>query len=97
LSPLSIVELLKNLDAPGSAAATTILCLGVLCFFLPNTQELVGENRLRIDGTPTIMGNPAAWILSWRPSAAWAIAIGLLGGLSVVLMKNDSPFLYFQF
>ena len=35
--------------------------------------------------------------VEWKPSAAWAVAIGCLFGIALMLMSKVSEFIYFQF
>ncbi len=69
-------------DAPDSKLLVyMVLGLGI-CWFLPNTQELL-EYRNKL--------------LSWKPSAGWAWALGLIFSFSVFSLSRYSPFIYFQF
>jgi hypothetical protein len=35
--------------------------------------------------------------VKWQPSAAWAVAVGCLFGIALMLMSKVSEFIYFQF
>ena len=69
-----------------------ICCLALLAIVwgLPNTQEfLLGEGR------------PADARLVWRPTFAWAAALGLCFGVaftySIISVNRVSEFIYFIF
>jgi D-alanyl-lipoteichoic acid acyltransferase DltB (MBOAT superfamily) len=72
------------------------LSLMVLLFlpavwFLPNTQQILGESGSEIDSTTARRG------LHWKPSLGWALAMAPAFFLSFINMSNSSTFLYFQF
>lgn len=62
-----------------------------IVWFLPNTQQILGESGSGNPYTPSWRG------LVWKPSSAWAIASALAFFFSLIYMGNGSTFLYFQF
>lgn len=61
----------------------TYLAVGLaICWFLPNTQELIEQRNRR---------------LQWKPSAGWAWGLGLVLTWGVFSFSRYSPFIYFQF
>ena len=76
-----------------------IWILLLICWALPNTQEIMAAYRpgLVSPGYRPITPGQSALNLVWRPSAIWlAIAAGL--GLYALLAINEfSEFIYFQF
>jgi len=63
-------------------------------WLLPNTQEILGQ--VPLSPTASIL---RSWVpvMQWRPTFAWAVALG--AALVAVLwnMADTSTFLYFQF
>ncbi len=73
---------------------------------LPNTQEVMREqldaaiSPLAAHAGQTRLIDPEAWSwprLVWRPTAFYAVAIGLLGWIVMLSLAGPSAFLYFQF
>jgi D-alanyl-lipoteichoic acid acyltransferase DltB (MBOAT superfamily) len=66
----------------------------VWCF--PNTQQILANFKpaLEITGADR---EPALLSCTWRPNAAWALALGVILFIAVVKMQDPSSFLYFQF
>ena len=75
-------------------AAGFITVLGAIVMLMPNTQELVGSDRITSDGTITDRLPEA---LRWRPSWGWAVTAGVLVVIGVGKIGADSSFLYYQF
>jgi D-alanyl-lipoteichoic acid acyltransferase DltB (MBOAT superfamily) len=64
-------------------------------WILPNTQQILA----RYDPAQGVVALNS-WLgrrLLWRPSAAWAIVIGVAFLLALTFMEDTSRFLYFQF
>lgn len=68
---------------------------GVLAFalfpvvwWMPNTQQILGEEPVRDGGWLT---------LRWKPSLAWTLAVAVLLFATLARMDQSSSFLYFQF
>lgn len=62
--------------------------LAILILFvwtLPNTQEFLEGGRLRLSA------------LRWTDSAAWAVAVGVLGAVATFLLVDGTQFIYFNF
>jgi alginate O-acetyltransferase complex protein AlgI len=75
---------------------TAILGLMVLlaiCWLAPNAYQIMGRRN------PSLNGVEATARLTWRPSLAWAIGLGILGAVAFtgILSGPPSEFLYFQF
>jgi hypothetical protein len=70
----------------------SLALLGV-ALFLPNTQELMRDYRPGLDFAP----KGAANRLRWRPSVAWAWAIGVLSAAGALSLSQATEFLYYQF
>ncbi|MFC3125349.1 MBOAT family O-acyltransferase [Pseudoroseomonas globiformis] len=77
-----------------------IVLLLVFCWSLPNTQQFMGRYRTALGWRPT-----TAWVqralpfATWRPSAGFAVVVGLLGFFAMAKAMSAAPteFLYFQF
>jgi alginate O-acetyltransferase complex protein AlgI len=67
------------------------LALLPVVWFLPNTQQVLGEQRNEHDPDRMRLG------LHWKPSPTWAVAIALVLFLSLINIGASSTFLYFQF
>jgi hypothetical protein len=67
------------------------LLLFPIAWFLPNTQQILGQAESGSDPTP-------AWLMiRWRPSPQWALVTGLALFLVLINLSNSTTFLYFQF
>ena len=79
------------------ARSVALVLVGLaIAWGLPNTQQILTRFR------PSLQ--PDAWnqkdvphALQWRPSAAWAVAIGVVFFVVLVELQQPSTFLYFQF
>ena len=79
-----------------SAAALVVsTALLAIAWFAPNTQELTGYQGPDDAYAATEARRPLP--LRWQPSAGWAMAIGCLFGIALMLMSKVSEFIYFQF
>jgi alginate O-acetyltransferase complex protein AlgI len=78
-----------------AAALVVAITLLAIAWCAPNTQELTsyvgpeGAHVVKETGRPS----PARW----QPSAGWAVAVGCLFGIALMLMSKVSEFIYFQF
>lgn len=82
--------------ATGSYAAIYIIMLActVICWALPNSQELL------IDYDPVFMTDSSlnkAGAISWRPTLYFAAFTALLLAISLLSLSSISRFIYFQF
>ena len=59
---------------------------------LPNTQQWLALYAPAWDAVATDSRR-----LTWKPSAAYGFALGIIFAISVMLFKKNSPFLYYQF
>jgi len=68
-------------------------------FLFPNTQEIARRYEPALDFSLQAVGSsgPVARALVWRPTFAWALAIGLLALASLLALNRPADFLYFQF
>ncbi|MGE5239727.1 MAG: MBOAT family O-acyltransferase [Chloroflexota bacterium] len=94
----SLVPHLVESSAPvdSGIALLTALCLLLIAWLAPNTQQLTGYEGPagayagdRIDDAPVAIRHPL--------SARWAVAAGCLFGAAVMFMSKVSEFIYFQF
>ena len=62
----------------------------IACWSLPNTQEILGQAGQSIE--------QARWRwLIWKPTLVWSVALGVLFFASILSIRNEATFLYFQF
>jgi hypothetical protein len=82
-----------NVNAPRSIQPISLLVLLLLpvVWFLPNTQQIMGELEMENEGVAAQLG------FRWKPSPAWAVAIAIGFFLALVNITASSTFLYFQF
>jgi alginate O-acetyltransferase complex protein AlgI len=66
-----------------------------IAWFAPNTQELTGY--LGPEGAYAAAEPHRPPPLRWQPTAGWAVAVGCLFGIALMLMSKVSEFIYFQF
>jgi len=81
--------------ADSAQALTVSALLLAIAWFAPNTQELTGymgpeRGEARKESSPATRP-------TWQPSPAWAVVIGCLFGIALMLMSKVSEFIYFQF
>ncbi len=85
-------------------AAAWILAALAICWFLPNTQQIMarvepayryGMQALEKEGLPWLLRVMSAAF--WVPSPRWALATALMFMLAVMSLNRISEFLYFQF
>lgn len=79
----------------GVTQIADLLVLLLICLLLPNTAEFISDSG--IDAVATSETNLKTPRLSWHPTIAWAIAIGVLGLIAVLHISPDNKFLYFNF
>jgi len=84
-------------SGPVDAAAALLVSLALLAiaWFAPNTQELTGYVGPHGAHAANETHQPPA--VRWQPSAGWAVAIGGLFAVALMLMSKVSEFIYFQF
>lgn len=72
-----------------------VAALFSIAFFLPNAQQFLARHdpALVTSATPRAPGQR----LNWRPTAAWAAAIGIVFAGGLLTLSSVTEFLYFQF
>jgi len=65
----------------------------LIVWFAPNTQQIMSAYKPALD----MPEGSAAKRLLWRPSAAAALVVWLLGFIAIINLSKQSAFLYFQF
>jgi D-alanyl-lipoteichoic acid acyltransferase DltB (MBOAT superfamily) len=80
--------------APGRLLSIALGLTIVWC--CPNTQQILARFKPALEVTGADR-KPALLHLSWRPSPAWALVLGVVLFYTVVKMQDPSSFLYFQF
>jgi hypothetical protein len=75
-----------------------IAAAAFITFAFPNTQELLRRYVPALPDSRQAKQPAFALIpLRWKPTAGWAIAIGLAGAAGALSLTRPSEFLYFQF
>ena len=69
-----------------------VVALAAIAFTLPNTQQWMARYAPVLDGRAPVRTGAL-----WRPSAAWALAVGVMGTACLLSLDRVSEFLYFQF
>ena len=77
---------------PWATLAQLAVLLGIV-WFAPNTQQIMSRYEPAL-GRPAPNPYPR---LTWRPSAGWALACGVVAALGVLALGGTTEFLYFQF
>jgi alginate O-acetyltransferase complex protein AlgI len=82
---------------PVDAAAALLVSAALLAiaWFMPNTQQLTGY--VGPEGAYAAKEAHRPPPVRWQLSAGWAVAIGCLFGIALMLMSKVSEFIYFQF
>ncbi len=81
---------------PPRAIFAAIFAGLVLVWCFPNTQQILAQFKPSLEVTGADR-HPALLNFLWRPSPAWALALGVLLFVTAVKMQDPSSFLYFQF
>ena len=87
------------------SAASFGFALFPIVWFLPNTQQILGQETgpggiAPSPGTPTINPVPAPTLfprLRWRPNAAWLLVMAALAFASLAYLNPHARFLYSSF
>ncbi len=88
---------------PFSASPIALIVLGIavlIALFAPNTAQIMHRYNPAIPtpGYPdTIIKEDEQHTISWRPNMGFALALGCLLWVCIILMSRPSPFIYFQF
>ncbi|CAG1001432.1 Peptidoglycan O-acetyltransferase [Methylophilaceae bacterium] len=99
--PASLVQLVPGWPAStapvdGGVALLVALALLLLAWLAPNTQQITGY--LGPEGAyGSGVAEPGPAVMRWNGSLIWAICIGSLFAVSLMLMSRVSEFIYFQF
>jgi alginate O-acetyltransferase complex protein AlgI len=82
------------LGAVGGVRALFVLGIGLLIVLVaPNLQQVFSNYSPVLDSSARSENG----LIRWRPTLGWAILIGVIAGVSVSRLGNDSAFLYFNF
>lgn len=74
-----------------TSSVALLVILFPVVWFMPNTQEILGQVKSRIE-------DRSIWArLRYQPTWAWSVAMALLLLVSIIFVSNGSTFLYFQF
>lgn len=96
LAALNMLRAMLGARGPGGleSAGSLLVSLAILpvVWFLPNTQQLLGE-------APFSKGDPAflQGLVAWRPTFLWAFLTACLFFACLANLDEASSFLYFQF
>ena len=82
----------SNFLEPGIWLALAALFAIVTAF--PNTQEIMGRYRPALGVQPRTRHGA---LLSWRPTQAWSVAVGIVALVALAYVSGTTEFLYFQF
>jgi hypothetical protein len=82
------VPVTDSIPAPASLALRYFIV-----WALPNSQTIMG----RFSPALAASIHDLPQFLSWRPTAGWAMALGVLLALSLMSLQQTKVFLYFQF
>jgi len=98
--PLWLTSLLPSARAAQGTVDSGIgmllaLCLLLLAWLAPNTQELTGY--VGPDGAYGRMEMTNRTQLHWRQTLRWGVVVGCLLALCIMSLSHVSEFLYFQF
>ena len=88
----------NELMDPG-LALEWVLVLGLIAWYAPNTQEIMGRYRPGLGFTARDhTGSRHPW-LQWRPNYVWSILVALLAVAALVNLwiGSNAEFIYFQF
>jgi D-alanyl-lipoteichoic acid acyltransferase DltB (MBOAT superfamily) len=78
----------------GDDAGIWLLCLFIVVWLMPNTQEIVGRFKAALDDPKLDLSTGR---LKWRPTTLWAFITAGLLVISILGFVRVSEFLYFQF
>lgn len=73
------------------------VCLGFICYCLPNTQQIMRRYRLAIVTYKDDIFYFYNRYLEWRPTLPWVLYIAIIFTFAILGLENISEFLYFQF
>jgi alginate O-acetyltransferase complex protein AlgI len=68
-----------------------------LVLVLPNTEQLFHQYRPRLADKTMEKSRTTQARLLWRENRSWAVFLGILFFISVVMMNREVEFIYFQF
>jgi alginate O-acetyltransferase complex protein AlgI len=95
-SMLNFPAVLQGFDA------SVILCVGVILIYLlvltlPNTEQMFHSYRPKLADKNLERSRTSPTWLTWRENGAWAMFLGILFFVGIVLMQSKVEFIYFQF
>jgi alginate O-acetyltransferase complex protein AlgI len=85
--------------SPLSILVGVLAAQGVIVWFAPNTQQIMGRFNRALNPYPESVEQPPMLAIPWRPSVGMVVLAGALFGLSLLGLLTALPprFLYFQF
>ena len=95
-SMLNFSALSRGFNVPLNWAVGIPLIV-LLVLVLPNTEQLFNQYRPKLAEKSLEKSRTSQSRLAWRDNGFWAIALGMLFFIGVLLMKSDVEFIYFQF
>lgn len=82
---------------PDLSVLSKILVCFLLVWAFPNTQQFTGKFQTTVGVVKNFKQNNSFKQLLWNPSLSWAFVLGLLMGINIIFLLQESEFLYFQF
>jgi len=89
------LQLVVGGQAPEIVLAVSLMLLGAVAFFAPNTQEIMGRYYWQPRGSAYPMITAAS--VRWKPTRIFAVAAAIAAAWAILNMTEVSEFLYFQF
>jgi len=79
-------------------AMVWVVALLFIALALPNSLQIMARYEPAL-GAKHLHANSRSvwWVLAWRPSMPWAIALSLLAAAAIMRIGEKSEFLYWQF
>jgi len=95
-SMLNFSAALQGFDAP------VVLCVGIMLLYLlvltlPNTEQLFHKYRPKLADKSLERSRISLTRFTWHENSAWAIFLGVLFFVAVLLMQPKVEFIYLQF
>jgi D-alanyl-lipoteichoic acid acyltransferase DltB (MBOAT superfamily) len=96
VTPDALTAAAPGISVDLAVSIPMIIVMGAITLLCPNTQELMRRQRVTTDGASAddAVGDAK---LSWRPSAAWAVATVVLLVCALGFVSGETSFIYYQF